>query len=65
MNSIYGNNNPRVHDHTVSVVVDACAYADDAVIHVNFSISDQTALHYVHCMSTIFTAQKSEILKIM
>ena len=39
MNSIYGNNNPRVHDHSVSVVVDARAYdaracADNAVIHV-------------------------------
>ena len=36
MNSTYGNNNPRVHDHTVSVVDDARAYADDAVIHVIF-----------------------------
>ena len=34
MNSTSDNNNPRVHDRTVSVVVDARDNADDTVIHV-------------------------------
>jgi len=73
MNSTRCIINPRVHDQTVSVIVDTCDYADDNVIHVilkpdiPFYTRDYlfVSFPYVHCMKKCFCKIENHLIDVV